>query len=491
MHCQTAPPSLYAVSLSFSRPLSYVVVLQVNESNWSVLEYLKAETDNCDKDIDARIPAQLLVDYFSQLSEPLINLERKSLVWTYDSSIQTDVDESSSLPPLPALEPQNVGVYHDNSKWSVKEVSFVDELAKMEKKAYYSRLRAAKRKGDDANTRESANDDDGDDDETAYSMNPEEALKMFATFVTCPHARSTIHSVLRVLAKCKHATPIGIWKRACIRVGICLTHFEKIVAKSNIRGEGVMLGRNLIDFGDEDFYETLRTREIPVVESSSEIKLACARDVSYHAVLIGRFVSSLTKIFLVPSGNNKDRYVTDYDDRLYKRVCNFMGYFDAQRGKKVVVDGYTGYWGEKFYKGGNGSTFSKYERYAESYEDHLEGINLKKAVLNVGGGGKGGGNGQAKKSADKNKAKEEKRVQEMLGQVSGEYTAENIENMQRVIGGCENLYKLHMVGVDRNRKDNEKRSNDVTIRARYLQGLKNGRSAWEDLRKVHQIDEEV
>jgi hypothetical protein len=199
--------------------------------------------------LSRRIPSQLLLDFFSQLSEPLIDLDKVTLVHAYNTDHRLDVDEDAPLPPL---IPSNVNRKQKRSRWSVKEASFINELVKVEKKSYADNIKVVKKKGGKKNMIQTETSNPG--------MNPSLALDLFTCFVTCPHSRATIHALLRLLAKAKHATPLDIWKRACVRVGVAITQYDKMVAKSGLRGAGVMMGRDLVELGLDEFPEIVKVK---------------------------------------------------------------------------------------------------------------------------------------------------------------------------------------------------------------------------------------
>ena len=239
---------------------------EVNKAEWRSFVDMAKTTDEGTFDIDVRIPSQLLLDFFSQLSEPLIDLDSVTLVHAYNTDHRLDVDEDAPLPPL---IPSNVNRKQKRSRWSVKEASFINELVKVEKKSYADNIKVVKKKGGKLNKLRTETSNPG--------MNPSLAMDLFTCFVTCPHSRATIHTLLRLLAKAKHATPLDTWKRACIRMGVAITQFDKKVANSDLRGAGVMMGRDLAELGLDEFPEIVKLKDTsspasePVVGGSDEI----------------------------------------------------------------------------------------------------------------------------------------------------------------------------------------------------------------------------
>jgi len=339
---------------------------------------MASTVDEATFDIDARVPCQLLLDYFSQLSEPVVDLDNVTLVWAYNTDHRLDVDEDAPLPPR---IPSNVNRKQKRSRWSVKEASFINELVKVERKSYFDNIKVVKKKGGKLNKLQTEISNPG--------MNPSLALVLFTCFVTCPHARATIQVLLRLLAKSKHATPPDVWKRACIRVGVALTQYDKKVAKSNLKGAGALMGRDLVEFGLEEFPDIvkLKTRRIDEeeahvlatedangeggeeggVEGSSYLEqkeeernilearrvqlldtnpfsLPSVQSVADYAVLLGRFVEALCTIYL-KAGTALRVDLNPRQARIVNRIVKAKGYYDLQSMTWVAIEGYTGYWG--------------------------------------------------------------------------------------------------------------------------------------------------
>ena len=116
----------------------------VNAGNWAPMESLEAISDNPALDIDGRIPAQLLLDFLSCLSEPILDLDKIKLIHAYNTDHRMDVNEDAQMPA--AIE-ENVNRKQKRSRWTVKRAMLVNELIKADRKSYQDNVKVVKKKG--------------------------------------------------------------------------------------------------------------------------------------------------------------------------------------------------------------------------------------------------------------------------------------------------------------------------------------------------------
>lgn len=74
----------------------------------------------------------------------------------------------------------------------------------------------------------------------------------------------------------------------------------------------------------------------------------------------------------------------------------------------------------------------------------------------------------------------ENKLKKDASKISSDMTEENKEKIQEV-GGCEVLYKTHMVDVNYAKEKEEGMQKEVTMRVRYLEYLEKGRRRMWDL----------
>ncbi|GMH87576.1 hypothetical protein TrST_g5979 [Triparma strigata] len=481
---------------------------RVNEGDWRTLEHLEEASDNVEFDIDSRIPAQLLLDFLSSLSEPIIDLESTTLVWAYNTDHRLDVDEDSPMPPLTEA---NVNKKQKRSRWTVKRASFVNELIKVERKSYSDNVKVVKKKGGKVNKTVKAQE--------KVPMDPEAAMRLLVSFVQCPYARCVVQSILRVLSKCKSVTPENVWKRACIRVGLALTQFT--FKADTIKGGSVLMGRDLVELGLEEFPDIVKVsrrevehaagadfgggiddsnvddeqgRTFPGQVSQAEkarleeraaheldlspIEVDSVKAVADYAVLLGRFVESLCHIYNSAGLNLRVKQTPEQEKKL-SRIIRAKGYFDLQSLTWVAIEGFSGLWDE--------------QRLDSAGPQH-EGGDMKFSSKNVVATMK------AAEIKDPDKPqfsastpmdfqsliykemakKKEGEDNALANSVKGDFTSDNI-NLIRENGGCEYLYKSYMVDVSEQRRKESGYFREINLRARYLKWLREGKGEWIDV----------
>ncbi|GMH63107.1 hypothetical protein TrLO_g13774 [Triparma laevis f. longispina] len=478
---------------------------RVNENDWRSLDHLQSTSDNAEFDIDARLPTQLLLDFLSSLSEPIIDLESTSLVWAYNTDHRMDVDEDSPMPPLTEA---NINKKQKRSRWTVKKASFINELIKVERKSYADNVKVVKKKGGKVNKAVKAQEN--------VPMDPEAAMRLFVSFVQCPYARCVVQSILRVLSKCKSVTPETVWKRACIRVGIALTQFT--VKADSIKGGSVLMGRDLVEFGLEEFPDIVKIsrksetnnesqepeggdaenddagRTFPGQISEAEkyrleeraaheldvspITVTTVKQVADYAILLGRLVESLCHIYN-NAGQNLRVNQTPEQEKKLSTIIRAKGYFDLQSLSWVAIEGFSGIWDEERLdksgpqvQGGDTKFSSKNvvatmkaaevidpdkPQFSASTPMEFASLIYKEAV---------------KKKEDTDNS--------LANSVKGDFTSDNI-NLIRENGGCEYLYKSYMVDVSEQRRKESGYFREITSRARYLKWLREGKKGWIDV----------
>ena len=317
-------------------------------------------------------------------------------------------------------------------------------------------------------------------------MDPEAAMRLFLAFVTCQHARACVLRVVRCISKCRDVIPDSAWKRACIRIGIALTHFDR--KAEGVKGGTVLQGRDLVEFGLEEqpaIFEVKKRQavEVETKEEEDEKRTGVANDayghpvsdfgrerldanakfeldlspmnvdsvrsVADHAILLGRFIEALAFIYSrVGSGLRVN--LTPAQVKIENKILRGKAYYDLQSQSWVAIEGFSGSWEEERLvengpqvEGGDQKFTSKNvvttlkagevenpnkPRFSASKPMNFDQLIFKELV-------------QKKKNEDN----------ELAHAVKGDFSTENI-GMIKEHGGCEYLYKSYMVDVSEKRR---------------------------------------
>ena len=178
--------------------------------------------------------------------------------------------------------------------------------------------------------------------------------------------RSNVESIMRVLIKCKKATPLVFWKEACCRVGVALTQFNKIV-EARFPGKSVFFGRDLIDFNvreeggvvkiwledkngnngrptlPPDSPANEEEASIPRMEMLSSLKNT-SQSIADHVLLLGRFVETLSFFF----ENISSLKMSDRQKWASSHLLKASSYLDIQTGRFQLMEGFTGQWNDEY-----------------------------------------------------------------------------------------------------------------------------------------------
>jgi len=426
-------------------------------------------SDSHEVTFDPRIPSQLLFDYLHQLTDPIVSTEPcRILGYDSDEKLDNKVDENIAVPNVD--DDELVGESLKNTRWRVLEKGLVEELIALEVRMAKESSKKVKKRTPSKAENIFISKDEGvisAEDREKYPLDLEETLKLYLIFVQSPKNRSNVECIMRVLIKCKNATPVKFWKEACCRVGVALTQFDKTV-ENRFDNKSIFFGRDLIDFNvreegavvkiwmEDAVAEGARQTAAQVAENGGEnlAKLRMkalaslensSQSIADHVLLLGRFVESLSFFF----ENISSLKMGESQRKASSHLLRAGAFFDIQTGRFQLMEGFTGQWNDDFVP--TSVEAKKARKKVDLKQLATQKLDLRKVVL----------------PKDVNPFAIVGGATFEHSNIKNNFDPENIKIVQAQ-GGCEGLFNSHISDVYHHRRIAQDKHYEVLQRSIYL-----------------------